>query len=162
MKSTGHRTARAEFDEHAEGVHYSEIDVDLRESKREREEVLKDIREKLAVIPGVHINVGQPISHRIDHLQSRVRAQIAVKLFGDDLGTLRAKAEEIKNVTLTVQGATDMQVKKQVLIPQVRFNVNAERKGHAAGDKNGFGEDRVRETDAPPFAKELPEPVTGD
>ena len=124
VKSTGRRTGRAELDEHAEGVHYTEIDVDLKESKREREEVLKDIREKLAVIPGVVSNVGQPISHRIDHLQSGVRAQIAVKLFGDDLGTLRAKAEEIKNVMLTVQGATDVQVEKQVLIPQVRFNVN--------------------------------------
>ena len=124
VKSTGRRTGRAELDEHAEGVHYSEIDVDLKKSERPREEVLKDIREKLAVIPGVNINVGQPISHRIDHLQSGVRAQIAVKLFGDDLGTLRAKAEEIKNVMLTVQGATDVQIEKQVLIPQVRFNVN--------------------------------------
>lgn len=124
VKSTGRRTGRAELDEHAEGVHYSEIDVDLKKSERSREEVLKDIREKLAVIPGVNINVGQPISHRIDHLQSGVRAQIAVKLFGDDLATLRAKAEEIKNVMLTVEGATDVQVEKQVLIPQVRFNVN--------------------------------------
>jgi CzcA family heavy metal efflux pump len=124
VKSTGRRTGRAELDEHAEGVHYSEIDVDLRKSNREREEVLKDIREKLAVIPGVVSNVGQPISHRIDHLQSGVRAQIAVKLFGDDLATLRAKAEEIKNVMTTVAGATDVQVEKQVLIPQIRFNVN--------------------------------------
>lgn len=124
VKSTGRRTGRAELDEHAEGVHYSEIDVDLKKSERSREEVLKDIREKLAVIPGVVSNVGQPIAHRIDHLQSGVRAQIAVKLFGDDLGTLRAKAEEIKNVMLTVEGATDVQVEKQVLIPQVRFNVN--------------------------------------
>ena len=124
VKSTGRRTGRAELDEHAEGVHYGEIDVDLKESERSREEVLKDIREKLAVIPGVVSNVGQPISHRIDHLQSGVRAQIAVKLFGDDLATLRAKAEEIKNVMLTVEGATDVQVEKQVLIPQVRFNVN--------------------------------------
>ena len=124
VKSTGRRTGRAELDEHAEGVHYTEIDVDLRKSKREREEVLKDIREKLAMLPGVVSNVGQPISHRIDHLQSGVRAQIAIKLFGDDLGTLRAKAEEIKNVMTTVEGATDVQVEKQVLIPQLRFNVN--------------------------------------
>ncbi len=124
VKSTGRRTGRAELDEHAEGVHYTEIDVDLKESERSREEILKDIRDKLAVLPGVNINVGQPISHRIDHLQSGVRAQIAVKLFGDDLATLRAKAEEIKNVMTTVEGATDVQVEKQVLIPQVRFNVN--------------------------------------
>ncbi len=124
VKSTGRRTGRAEMDEHAEGVHYTEIDVDLKASKRDRAEVLHDIRDRLAVIPGVNINVGQPISHRIDHLQSGVRAQIAVKLFGDDLGTLRAKAEEIRNVLSTVAGATDVQVERQVLIPQVRFNVN--------------------------------------
>jgi CzcA family heavy metal efflux pump len=126
--STGRRTGRAELDEHAEGVHYTEIDVDLKkEGAREREEVLNDIREKLAVIPGVTTNVGQPISHRIDHLQSGVRAQIAVKLFGDDLSVLRSKAEEIRNVMSSVEGATDVLIEKQVLIPQVRFNVDRAR-----------------------------------
>ena len=124
VKSTGRRTGRAELDEHAEGVHYTEIDVDLKQSDRSREAVLNDIREKLAVIPGISVNVGQPISHRIDHLQSGVRSQIAVKLFGEDLGVLRAKAEEIRNVMSTVAGATDVQIEKQVLIPQLRFNVN--------------------------------------
>ena len=123
--STGRRTGRAELDEHAEGVHYTEIDVDLKkDSGREREEVLNDIREKMAEIPGVTVNIGQPISHRIDHLQSGVRAQIAVKLFGDDLSVLRSKAEEIRNVMSSVEGATDVSIEKQVLIPQVRFNVD--------------------------------------
>ncbi len=122
--STGRRTGRAELDEHAEGVHYTEIDVDLKESGRTREEILAAIREKLAVVPGVTVNVGQPISHRLDHLQSGVRAQIAVKLFGDDLATLRSKAEEIRNAISTVEGATDVSIEKQVLIPQVRFNVD--------------------------------------
>lgn len=125
--STGRRTGRAELDEHAEGVHYTEIDVDLKESERSREVILADIREKLAVVPGVAINVGQPISHRLDHLQSGVRAQIAVKLFGDDLSVLRSKAEEIRNVMQTVEGATDVQIEKQVLIPQIRFNVDRAR-----------------------------------
>ncbi len=125
--STGRRTGRAELDEHAEGVHYTEIDVDLKESDRSRAELLVDIREKLTVIPGVNVSVGQPISHRLDHLQSGVRAQIAVKLFGDDLATLRSKAEEIRNVMQTVEGATDVQIERQVLIPQVRFNVDRER-----------------------------------
>ncbi len=125
--STGRRTGRAEMDEHAEGVHYTEIDVDLKKDGREREEVLHDIRDKLALIPGVTSNVGQPISHRIDHLQSGVRAQIAVKLFGDNLQTLRSKAEEIRNVMEAVPGATDVLIEKQVLIPQIRFNVDRAR-----------------------------------
>ena len=122
--STGRRTGRAELDEHAEGVHYTEIDVDLKETDRTREEILASIREKLAVVPGVTVNVGQPISHRLDHLQSGVRAQIAVKLFGDDLATLRSKAEEIRNAINTVEGATDVSIERQVLIPQIRFNVD--------------------------------------
>ena len=124
IASTGRRTGRAELDEHAEGVHYTEIDVDLKKEGREREEVLSEIREKLAIIPGVTTNVGQPISHRIDHLQSGVRAQIAVKLFGDDLNILRSKAEEIRNVIAGVEGATDVSIEKQVLIPQIRFNID--------------------------------------
>ena len=122
--STGRRTGRAELDEHAEGVHYTEIDVDLKESSRTREEILTDIREKLSVVPGVTTNVGQPISHRLDHLQSGVRAQIAVKLFGDDLQILRSKAEEIRNAINTVEGTTDVSIERQVLIPQIRFNVD--------------------------------------
>ena len=124
--AVGRRTGRAEMDEHAEGVHYTEIDVDLRRSERPRDEILRDIRQRLATIPGVTVNVGQPISHRLDHLQSGVRAQIAIKLFGDDLATLRDKAEEIANVVGTVSGATDVQIEKQVLIPQVRFEIDRE------------------------------------
>ncbi len=127
VASTGRRTGRAELDEHAEGVHYTEIDVDLKESSRTREEILADIRDKLAVIQGVNVNVGQPISHRLDHLQSGVRSQIAVKLFGEDLSVLRGKAEEIRNVMNTVEGAADVQIERQVLIPQVRFNVDREK-----------------------------------
>ncbi len=126
--STGRRTGRAEMDEHAEGVHYTEIDVDLKKDEaRSREAILGDIREQMAKIPGVSVNIGQPISHRIDHLQSGVRAQIAVKLFGDDLGVLRSKAEEIRNVIAAVPGATDVLIEKQVLIPQIRFNVDRAR-----------------------------------
>lgn len=127
VTATGRRTGRAELDEHAEGVHYTEIDVDLRESDRTREEVIGDVREQLAVIPGISVSVGQPISHRLDHLQSGVRAAIAVKLFGDDLGVLRSKAEEIRNVMSTVAGATDVQIERQALIPQIRFNVDRTR-----------------------------------
>ncbi|MFN8674328.1 MAG: efflux RND transporter permease subunit [Candidatus Sericytochromatia bacterium] len=125
--STGRRTGRAELDEHAEGVHYSEIDVDLKTSKRKRSEILDDIREKLAVLNGVSVNIGQPISHRIDHLMSGIRAQVAIKLFGDDLATLRSKGNEIKDLVEKIDGTADVQLEKQVLIPQVNFNVNREK-----------------------------------
>jgi len=125
--STGRRTGRAELDEHAEGVHYTEIDVDFRTSERSREEILGEIREKLGGIPGIALNVGQPISHRLDHLLSGVRAQVAVKLFGPDLGLLRAKAAEIEVALAKVPGVVDLQTEKQVLIPEVDATLSRER-----------------------------------
>ncbi len=120
---TGRRTGRAELDEHAEGVHYSEIDVDLRPSGRGREEILKDIRARLAALPAA-VSLGQPIAHRLDHLLSGVRAQIALKVFGDDLDTLRALAEGLRQRLAGLPGLVDLQVEKQVRIPQSQVRVD--------------------------------------
>lgn len=124
--SVGRRTGRAEMDEHAEGVHYSEIDVDLRPSGRPRREVLDEIRARVKQIPGVSVSVGQPIAHRLDHLLSGIRAQIAIKLFGPDLGVLRAKAAEIESAIAGIPGVVDLQIEKQVLVPQIQIAVDRE------------------------------------
>jgi CzcA family heavy metal efflux pump len=126
VKSVSRRTGRAEQDEHAEGVHSSEIDVDFKEGGRPRSEVLNEIRNNLRQVDGVFVNLGQPISHRLDHLLSGVRAQIAIKIFGTDLATLRAKASEVKSAIEGVKGLVDLQVEQQVLIPQVKIQLMRE------------------------------------
>lgn len=122
--STGRRTGRAELDEHAEGVHYSEIDVKLNESDRSRQEVISNVREQLDKIPGISYSIGQPISHRIDHLLSGVRAQIAIKLFGSDLGELRKYGNIIEESISGIDGLVDLQIERQVLIPQLKIKIN--------------------------------------
>ena len=126
VKTVGRRTGRAELDEHAEGVHSSELDVDLNVSDRAREDILADVRAKLAVLPA-SINVGQPISHRLDHLLSGVRAEIALKIYGDDLDTLRSLAETMRSKLSSVPGLVDLQTEKQVLIPQLEIRVDPDR-----------------------------------
>jgi HME family heavy-metal exporter len=126
VASVGRRTGRAELDEHAEGVHFSEIDVDLKPSSRPREEVLADIRAHLAVLPA-SISVGQPIAHRMDHMLSGIRAEIAVKIYGDDVDTLRTLAETLRERLTAVAGLADLQVEKQNLVPQLRIEADQER-----------------------------------
>ncbi len=126
VKLVGRRTGRAELDEHAEGVHSSEIDVDLHPNGRSKNEIVNDIRARLSVLP-VTTNMGQPISHRLDHMLSGVRAQIALKIFGEDLDTIRALAEELRQRLASVPGVVDLQVEKQVRIPQLEVIVDYRR-----------------------------------
>ena len=128
VKTVGRRTGRAELDEHAEGVHSAEIDVDLKRTSRSREEVITDIRSRLAMLPAA-VNVGQPISHRLDHMLSGVRAQIALKIFGDDLDTLRGLAEQLQGRMSGIKGLVDLQVERQVRIPQVQVAVDYQKAG---------------------------------
>jgi HME family heavy-metal exporter len=133
---TSRRTGRAELDEHAEPPSYSEIDVTLKPGGRNKKIVLEEIRNNLSVLKGVTINIGQPISHRLDHLLSGVRAQIAIKIFGNDLTTLRSTAEQLRTTISAVPGAVDVQVENQVMVPQlmVKIDRNAlQRYGLLAG-----------------------------
>jgi CzcA family heavy metal efflux pump len=128
VKTVGRRTGRAELDEHAEGVHSAEIDVDLERSGRSKQDILTDIRSRLAMLP-VTVNVGQPISHRLDHMLSGVRAQIALKITGEDLDTLRNLAEQLQTRMAGIKGLVDLQVERQVRIPQVQIAVDYQKAG---------------------------------
>lgn len=161
--SVSRRTGRAELDEHAEGVNSSEIDVQLAEHNvakrgwnwtalrlipiahlwgyekigRPREEVIADIRDRITAIPGAAINIGQPISHRLDHMMSGIRAQVAVKVFGQDLRELRTAAYDMQERMQSIPGIVDLQIEPQIEISQIRLRVKrdeAARYGLAPGD----------------------------
>jgi len=122
----GRRSGRAELDEHAEGVHVSELDLSLKRSDRSTDEIYADLREALSTLPAA-INIGQPISHRIDHMLSGVRAQIAIKIFGDDLDTLRGQADALRAALARIPGIADLEIEKQVLTPEIKVRVNYDR-----------------------------------
>jgi CzcA family heavy metal efflux pump len=147
------RTGRAEMDEHVENVNVSDIEVRLIEPERplpgihlavlraipglkrfgvehvgrSREEVLADVRDRLGNVPGARSNIGQPISHRLDHLMSGIQAQIAVKIFGTDLDEMRDIAHDVAALMSEVDGVVDLQVEPQVEIPQVRVSIRREQ-----------------------------------
>ncbi|RYF26699.1 MAG: efflux RND transporter permease subunit [Comamonadaceae bacterium] len=122
----GRRSGRAELDEHAEGVHVSELDVGLKPSgelTRPMAEISADIRSRLSNLPAA-ISIGQPISHRIDHMLSGVRSQIAIKVFGEDLDTLRGQADALRAKLAAIPGVADLEVEKQVLAPQIKVRLD--------------------------------------
>jgi CzcA family heavy metal efflux pump len=127
--STTRRTGRAELDEHAAGVNMSEIEVVTRSLGRPHTDVMEEVRRNMGQIPGVVSEVGQPISHRIDHLLSGTRAQIAIKLFGPDLVTLRNKGEEIRKVMEDVPGIVDLMLEPQTGVPQLQINIDRRAAG---------------------------------
>lgn len=139
VASTARRTGRAELDEHAQDVNAAELDValDLSRGKRSKEELLKELRGAMAQVPGVVVTIGQPISHRIDHMLSGTRANIALKIHGDDLERLRALAEQVKRVAESTPGAVDVSIEQQVDIPELEIRMDREavaRYGLTAGE----------------------------
>ena len=119
--ATARRTGRAELDPHAQGIHSSEMEVTLRMADRSKQELFAALRRDLAALPGMNIVIGQPISHRIDHMLSGTRANIAVKIFGHDLYELRRIGEQIKSQVEGVTGAVDVSVEQQADIPFLRI-----------------------------------------
>ena len=123
--ATARRTGRAEYDEHVQGVEAAEIDVGLRETDRPRDELLAELRRQFSTLPGTNVTIGQPISHRIDHMLSGTRANIAVKVFGDDLGTLRRLGERVRaGDGDACPGVVDLSLEQQMDVPFVRFVLN--------------------------------------
>jgi CzcA family heavy metal efflux pump len=118
--SVARRTGRAELDEHAQGVESSELDVSLRMKDRSKEDFLKALRDDFSTVPGVNITIGQPISHRIDHMLSGSRANIAIKIFGPDLSRLRSLAAEAEAQLRNVPGAVDIATEQLIEVPHLR------------------------------------------
>ncbi len=126
IQTTGRKTGRAELDEHALGVNTSEIEAPFVLDRRSKDEVLAEIREKLNVLPGVNIEIGQPISHRIDAMLSGTRANIAIKLFGTDLNRMFTTGNQIKAAIEGVEGIADLNVEQQVERPQLNIEPKRE------------------------------------
>lgn len=125
--STARRTGRAELDPHAQQVFASEIDVSLKIQERSKDEFLSALRSSLTAVPGMAIVIGQPISHRIDHMLSGTRANIAIKIFGQDLFELRRLANQIKTLTAQVHGAVDVSIDNPADVPflDIKFDRKA-------------------------------------
>lgn len=121
IQLVGRRTGRAPLDEHSQSVYASEIETPLVMGERPKSAIIADIRSKIGNFSGVNVNIGQPLSHRIDHMLSGTRSSIAIKLFGDDLTKLFQTSSQIKNLVETVEGAVDVNMEQQIEIPQIHI-----------------------------------------
>lgn len=126
VRQVGRRTGRADQDEHAQGVHASELDVELKPGHRAMPAVLQDVRQRLQMLP-VDVNIGQPVSHRLDHLLAGVRADMVVKIFGPDLDTLQRLSQRLRNRLSTVPDLTDLQVEQQGRVPQLQIRLKPDQ-----------------------------------
>lgn len=126
VQTTVRKTGRAELDEHALGVNVSEIEAPFILDKRKREEVANELREMLEALPGVNLEIGQPISHRIDAMLSGSRANVAIKIFGSDLNKLFSIGNQIKSAVQDIEGIADLNVEQQVERPQLMIRPNRE------------------------------------
>ena len=126
VSSTARRTGRGELDEHSQTTNSAEIDVNFLLTDRKQEDFLAEVRTKLAAIPGIAFTVGQPLGHRIDHMLSGTRANIAIKLFGNDLNKMFEMGNEIKSAIVDIEGLVDVNVDQQVEIPQIQIRANRE------------------------------------
>ena len=124
ISSTARRTGRGELDEHSQTTNSAEIDVNFTLKDRSREEFMTDVRRTLSGIPGIAFTVGQPLGHRIDHMLSGTRANIAIKLFGSDLNKMFSIGNEIKNSIVDIEGLVDVNVDQQIEIPQIQIRAN--------------------------------------
>ncbi|MDE5796895.1 MAG: efflux RND transporter permease subunit, partial [Muribaculaceae bacterium] len=141
--ATARRTGRGELDEHSQATNSAEIDVRFNFGDRSRDEVFDEIRHRLGQVPGVVITIGQPLGHRIDHMISGTRANIAVKISGDDLAQLRRLGEQIAEVMRGVDGVVDVSVEQQTMTPQLQIRADREalaRHGITIADFNRFVE----------------------
>ncbi|MSR07257.1 MAG: efflux RND transporter permease subunit [Gemmatimonadetes bacterium] len=123
VKSTDRRQGRAELDEHAQGVNAAEIDVTLND-EIDKETMLEGLRQEFSAIPGTNVTIGQPIGHRIDHMLSGTRANIAVKIFGADLYQLRQVGAQVRDVMQSIPGVADLQLEQQMDVPQLQIRAD--------------------------------------
>lgn len=124
VTGTCRRTGRGELDEHSQATNSAEIEVNFQLKDRSKEEFVEEVRDKLGAIPGIATTVGQPLGHRIDHILSGTRANIAIKIFGNDLNDLYTTGQKIKQSIEHIEGLVDVNVEQQVEVPQLQIRAN--------------------------------------